>query len=93
LAIGAVFSINGVTQAQYEQVFQKVSPNGQMPAGMLFHVAGPTESGWCVVEIWESQDAVQRFFETTLHSALEQAGIPTDPPTVSFQVHNMRQAP
>jgi hypothetical protein len=92
MAIGAVFSLKGVSQAQYEQVSGQVSPNDQMPAGMLFHAAGPTENGWCVVEIWESQELVQRFFDTTLQPALQKAGIPNDPPTVAFQVHAMRQA-
>jgi heme-degrading monooxygenase HmoA len=92
MAVGAVFNIPGVTQAQYEQVFKQVTPNDQMPAGMLFHVAGPTANGWCVIELWESQEAAQRFFEETLNQALQQAGVPTDPPTVSFQVFNQRQA-
>lgn len=92
MAIGAVFSIPGVTQAQYDQVFKQVAPNDRPPAGMLFHVAGPTETGWCVIELWESQEAAQRFFDQTLKQALEQAGIPTDPPIVSFQVYNQRQA-
>jgi heme-degrading monooxygenase HmoA len=93
MAIGAVFVGPGVTQAQYEQVFNQVAPTGQMPAGMLSHVAGPTENGWCVVEVWESQEAIQRFFENTLNQALQQAGISTDPSLITtFQVHTQRQA-
>jgi quinol monooxygenase YgiN len=92
MAIGTVFVGPGVTQAQYEQVFNQVAPTDQMPTGMLSHVAGPTENGWCVVEVWESQEALQRFFEDTLNQALQQAGIPMDSPPITFQVHNQRQA-
>jgi hypothetical protein len=82
-----------VTQEQYEQVSKQVMPSTGMPAGLRSHIAGPTENGWCVVEVWESQDELQRFFETTLKPALEQAGIDMNEPAAAmFRVHESRQA-
>jgi hypothetical protein len=80
----------GVSQAQYDQVRNVVSPDNKRPAGMLYHVGGPTETGWRVTEVWESQEAADRFFQQTLGQALKDANI-TIQPQVS-QVHNIMTA-
>ncbi|MEU3793239.1 hypothetical protein [Streptomyces fructofermentans] len=63
-----VLDIPGGTQAQYEQISLKLS-NGRglrkssdwpVP-GLVSHASGPTESGWCVVDVWESEQAWTRF--------------------------------
>jgi len=43
------------SQTQYEQVREQVLPGNRLVPGLLSHVAGPGENGWCVVEVWESQ--------------------------------------
>lgn len=75
MAIGVISIGVGVTQAQYEQVLHQVMPNAEHPAGLAAHVAGPSANGWCVVELWESQDALDRFFQERLRHALPAAGI------------------
>jgi quinol monooxygenase YgiN len=57
---------------------------------MLSHVAGPTADGWRVVEVWESQEALDRFFQEKLGAALQNANINVQPEV--FQVQNMMQA-
>lgn len=83
-----VFNGPGVTQAQYQQVFDEVVPNGQFAPGMLSHVAGPSADGWTVFEVWESQEEVDKFFQETLGAALQKANINIQPQV--FQVHNMK---
>lgn len=75
MAIGVISIGVGVTQAQYKQVHHQVMPNDEPPAGLAAHVAGPSANGWCVVELWESQDALDRFFQERLGQALQDAGI------------------
>ena len=89
MAVGLIFNGKGVTQAQYEQVHKEVSPDNKLAPGMLSHAGGPSQDGWCVVEIWESQDALDRFFKEKLGAALERAKISMQPQF--FQVHNMMQ--
>jgi heme-degrading monooxygenase HmoA len=79
MAIGLLFDGVGVSQDQYEQVFNQVMPNGQRPPGLLTHHAGPTEDSFCVIETWESQETVQRFFEERLGAALAAAKIQVQP--------------
>lgn len=86
MAIGAVFEGAGVTQAQYNQVRDEVAPGNKAPAGMLYHAGGPGEGGFVVIEVWESQEALDQFFQNKLGSALQRAGINVMPRF--FQVTN-----
>ncbi len=63
MTVGLIFDGVGVSPEQYSQVLNAVFPDGQRAPGLLSHHAGPTEGGFCVVEIWESQEALQQFFD------------------------------
>ena len=89
MAVALIFDGPGVTQAQYDQVRAEVVPDNRPPAGMRYHVAGPTETGWLVVEVWESPEAADRFFRETLGQALQRANISVQPRVVP--VHNTIQ--
>ena len=39
------------------------------PNGLLLHVAGPTDEGFRIIEVWESEDAWRRF-EPDLQAAI-----------------------
>jgi hypothetical protein len=54
----------GGTQEQYEQTVARLSDGrglnslGDWPMdGILSHAAGPTDTGWHVVDVWESAEA------------------------------------
>jgi quinol monooxygenase YgiN len=80
MAIGLLFDGPGVTQDQYYQVFNEVTDNGTRKVpGMLSHHAGPIDGGFCVIETWESQEALQDFVEQHLGKAIAAAGIETQP--------------
>jgi hypothetical protein len=78
MAIGIIFE-GQFTQAQYDQVSNQVTPGNQPPPGLLYHAGGPGEGGFCVIEVWESQEVAQRFFDEKLGQALQQAGIHVQP--------------
>ncbi len=79
MAILAVFDAPGHTQAQYDQVRRRVAPDNRLLPGLLSHAAGTDEAGFCVVEVWESEEALQRFFEQTLSEPLREAGMNVQP--------------
>lgn len=89
MAIGIIFDGVGVSQAQYEQVLHQVSPDNQLAPGLLYHAAGPSEGGFCVIEVWESQEVAQQFFDQQLGQALQQANINAQPKF--FEVVNTMQ--
>ncbi len=62
----------------------------ERPAGGIFHVAGPgPNGGWRVIEVWESEDDANRFFQERLRPAFEAVGVSGPPPTPQFwPAHN-----
>ncbi len=90
MAIGLIFDAAGMSEAQYDQVRNRVAPGDQPPAGLLYHAGGTSEDGICVIEVWESQEALQRFFEEQLGQALQDANITTQPKM--FQVTTIMQS-
>jgi hypothetical protein len=62
---------------RYETVARSV---GVRPSGLLLHVAGPTDEGFRIVEIWESEAAWRRF-EPDLRAALGSTGAAMSPRT------------
>ncbi len=93
MTIGVVHEIPGGTKDDYERIVQELVGGsldslGDWPVeGILCHVAGPTESGWRVVDVWESEEAFQAFGEK-LMPAFEAAGVDASSPPQTFPVHN-----
>jgi quinol monooxygenase YgiN len=73
MALAFLADFPGATQAQFAQVDQKLGR--QAPPGLLYHVDGPIEGGWRVVDVWESQEAFDKFFQEKLGQALQEAGL------------------
>jgi hypothetical protein len=87
MAIGLLMEFPVMGQEQYDAVIDELELGGLMPAGGISHIAGPTETGWRMVEVWESQEAFDLFFRDRLHQALHHAGI--EPPQVdAWPVYN-----
>jgi hypothetical protein len=66
MAIAFPFESAGFTKEQYDRALE-VPGRGDInnltnPTGFLGHIAGPTETGWQVVDIWESEQAAQAFY-------------------------------
>jgi hypothetical protein len=90
MPIGALFEADGFAQADYEAVLARVGE--EPPEGCLVHIAGPTESGWRVIEVWTSEDDQQRFQEGRLNPAFDAAGTRRVGPSF-FSVHNVLPPP
>ena len=77
MALAILAEIPDLTREQYELVVQKVNESGS-PAGALFHAAGPIEEGYRIVEVWETREAADAFYNSELYR--EAAGAsPTEP--------------
>ncbi len=87
MAIAFLLEFAGATSDQYDRVIERLELGGKMPSGGRFHIAGPTDDGFRVVDAWESKEDFDRFFEEKLHAALEGEGMPA--PTIStWPIHN-----
>ena len=93
MAIAVLVEGAGFSQSLYDKVANEVMPGGRLPAGCLFHMGGPTENGgWRVVDMWESQEAFERFSRETLGPAMAKAGYTQRPDVKFWPVHNTRHA-
>jgi hypothetical protein len=84
----------GGTAEQYEAVVDAVHPPGGLPAGQVYHAAGPTDGGWLVVAVWDSKGAFDRFLSDTLMPALQKVkgGFAGPPQERSMEVANLLTA-
>jgi hypothetical protein len=73
MAVAFLQELPGATQEQYDQVVETL--RGQTAEGRIFHVAGPIGGGWRIVDVWESQEAVNKFFQEQLGPAAQAAGM------------------
>jgi hypothetical protein len=89
MAVGRLIQIPGLTQQQYDQVTQAADPGSKAPQGLLYHAAGPLGDGWCIMEVWESQEAIDRFMAQT-RDIMQGARVPAFQDQV-FPIHKILQ--
>jgi hypothetical protein len=86
MPVVTVFQGPTLTQERYEQSVRKLSGGKsrmESPAdwpvkGLLVHIAGQGARGFRVVDVWESEDAFNRFGEK-LMPVLQEVGIEGQP--------------
>jgi hypothetical protein len=86
MAVVLVHQGPSVTQERYEETVRKLtdgtsrleSPSDWPVAGLLVHAVGQGDSGFRVVDVWESEEACRQFGEV-LAPILQEVGI-DDPP-------------
>lgn len=61
----------GGTAEQYQVVLGAAHPGGKLPAGQQYHAAGPTDGGWLIAAVWESEASFDKFVSDTLMPALQ----------------------
>jgi hypothetical protein len=75
MTVMVVAEIQGMTTEQYDRLIEAMGfRESDPPEGLISHVAGPTEDGLLVEDVWESGEAFGRFFENGMGAASE-AGV------------------
>jgi hypothetical protein len=82
----ALFQSPSFTQERYEESVRRLtggkdrleSPADWPVEGLLAHIAGEGETGFRVVDVWESEDAFARFGESLL-PILQEIGVEGQP--------------
>ncbi len=75
----------GGTREQYEDVGRRLTDGRGLDSleawpveGILSHVAGPTDGGWRVIDVWESEEAFHRF-GGIIKPILQEVRLPGEP--------------
>ena len=72
VAPGATYAVVQDVPASWDAYSERVEVIGApLPEGLLVHVAGPTDEGFRMIEVWESQAAWERFRDERLTGALD----------------------
>jgi len=92
MLIMAVHQVPSLTQEKYEEVVRRLtggksrfeSPSDVPFNGLLVHLAGQGKDGFCVVDIFESEEAVENFRQV-MGTIPREVGI--DEPPEFFPAH------
>ena len=81
-----IYDVPGATIEQYEEVSGKIGTD--KPQGAHAHIAGKTDSGLQVIEVWDSQEDIDRYMNAGLGKAMQAANLP-EPSISEFEVHKL----
>ena len=81
-----IYEVQGATLDQYDQVNEQLG--SEKPDGVHVHIAGQSDGGIRVIEVWDSTEAIDSYMQSGLGEALQQANIP-EPKITDFEVHNL----
>lgn len=88
MAIAVMIEIAGATAEQYDAVLAEMKLGTWPPPHNLFHVAGPIDGGWRVVDIWDSAEAFDTFAREQIGPLTQKHGITAAPQISVWPVHN-----
>ncbi|HWC87793.1 MAG TPA: hypothetical protein VG388_14740 [Solirubrobacteraceae bacterium] len=91
MAVGIRIKFPGVNQEQFDAVNARIDPASNPPDGAIFHLSGPIDEGWHVIDVWESRAHFDAFQENRIAPAVAAAGVEMQgPPDITeFPVHEM----
>jgi hypothetical protein len=95
MAYVIVHQFAGGTKGQYEASIRAVHPDegASLPDGQIFHAAGPSEGGWTITAVHDSQESWERFRDDVLMPKMSQGidgGFPAPPNETTFPVHTQQ---
>jgi hypothetical protein len=86
--ITAVFELPGMTAAQYHAILDELKAEGKLPNEKRpFHIAFQKGENWCVIDVWNSQEDLMEFGQTTLFPIFAKLGISPTPPAI-YPLHH-----
>ena len=77
------------TPDQYDQARAKVGWDRDVPDGAKLHVSGFSHDGLHVTDVWESEQAFNRFMEQRLAPVIQELGIPGQPEVTFYPLHGV----
>ena len=87
MATAMIMRWDGLTVDQYEQALEKVGWDHDVPDGAKLHVAGFSDGGLNVLDVWESAEAFQAFLDKRLGPAVQEIGIQGEPDVHFYPMH------
>lgn len=64
MAVIMVSDVNGQSPQGYDGMLDALSDALKRAPGFIMHMSHPSETGWRVIEVWDTKDDAARFFAT-----------------------------
>jgi hypothetical protein len=92
MAYAIVHFFPGGTREQYEEMLEELhGGKEQLPAGQVFHSAGPSAGGWTIVAVHDSKESWDRFVESAVEPWKQRGrerAFQVSPQEIAFEVYN-----
>jgi hypothetical protein len=90
MAVAYEMRFAGATLEQYDRIVELMgyASGGEGEPGGLFHWVTMTDDGLLIVDVWESDEAFERFGREKLAPTTAQAGVAGAPDITRHEVHN-----
>jgi len=90
MPVGVRIDMPGVTLEWYDEALATIGflPGGPIVARALSHWVTKTETGICIVEVWESREAFEENVKKWSSQILRELGVPGRPVITFFEIHN-----
>jgi hypothetical protein len=71
VAVALLIELEGMSETMYEELCERVALRDDPPDGLIFHAAGPAPTGWRIVDVWDTPDHWDAYFEETVRPSID----------------------
>lgn len=93
MTFAIVHHFPGGTKEQYDVTLAAVHPSdGSLPDGQIFHAAGPSDGGWTIMAVHDTQTSWEQFRDTILNPKIEagiEGGFAAPPTATEIDVYKL----
>jgi len=81
-------NVTGLTHKEFRAILDEMGVEARPEPGIYQHISHPTETGFRIIEIWESQKGFEEFAERRLKPAITKLGIQRETTIIFQPLHN-----
>jgi quinol monooxygenase YgiN len=81
-------NVTGLTREEFRAILDEMGVEARPEPGLYEHISHATETGFRIIELWESQRGFEEFAERRLKPAITKLGIQRDTHIAFEPLHN-----
>ena len=81
-------NVSGLTHKEFRSILDEMGVEARPEQGIYQHISHPTETGFRIIETWESQEGFEEFAARRLQPAVTRLGIQRETTITFAPLHN-----
>src|SRR5262245_27814124 len=81
-------NVTGLTHKEFRAILDEMGVEARPESGIYQHISHTTETGFRIIEVWDSQKGFEEFAERRLKPAITKLGIERETTIVFQPLHN-----